>query len=84
VAFADELPDFSPVRASIRNQGNPALIADIRRFEIAGIFDQQLLQGERGLEADAEVPVVFLQHGESLFAGLERWMAPGSHFSSVG
>jgi hypothetical protein len=84
VTLANKLSDFPPIGAGIGDQRNPALIADVRRFEIAGIFDQQLLQRQRGFEADAKVAFVFLQHRESFFAGLEGGMAPGSDFSSVG
>jgi hypothetical protein len=80
----DEPFDIAPIRALVGNQRNPALIADVWSFEVAGIFNQKLLQSHGGFEADTQVAVPPFEDRESFRAGFECRMSPALNFVSLG
>ena len=61
------------------------MLSNVGSFEVAvRIFDEQLLQGQGRLEADAQMAVIAFQDGERLCACFERGMSPGLNFVSFG
>ena len=84
VAFADQLPNFCPLRRLIDDERYPALLPAIWSLEVARLLNKQLLQRQSGFETDTKMPFIRFKDSKGLRSCLEGGMAPRFNFVSFG
>jgi hypothetical protein len=85
IAAAYEVAHFGPVEArGINLERHPAVLSNVGSAKKSGIVEEEPLQFHFDLDADAELPFIFLEDAESLGVCFKSRMTEGNRLGGPG